>query len=306
MPTISVINYKGGVGKTTLTANIAADLARRGMKVLIIDLDAQASLTFSLVSPEYWSSTLQHGKTIKQWFDAYSNDSSPPIDLEDLILKPTVINARFRKTGGLVHFIASHLGLINVDLELAAELNAANLSQAKRKYLKVHRRLTEGLARPAFAKYDVILIDCPPNFNIVTKTAIIASDHILVPAKADYLSTLGTEYLVKSLQDLAHDHNEYLDTANADLAIDPAILGVVFTMVQFYDGQPIAALRPFIAQTEELGLYVFESYFRDTKTKLAAAASDHVPLVLDDYAANKPVVDELRDLVEEVIERAGL
>ncbi|WP_338887402.1 ParA family protein [Rhodococcus sovatensis] len=306
MPTISIINYKGGVGKTTLTANIAAELAQRGMKVLAIDLDAQASLTFSFVQPDYWSSKLQHDKTIKQWFDAFGEDSSAPIDLESLILKPTAVNARLPKNGGVLHFIASHLGLINVDLELATELNASNLAQAKRKYLKVHRRLIEGLARPAFADYDVILIDCPPNFNIVTKTAIIASDQILVPSKADYLSTLGTDYLVGSLRQLVREHNEYLDQENADLAIDPAILGVIFTMVQFYGEQPISAQRPFIAQTEKLGLYVFDSYFRDTKTKLANAAADNVPLILDGYASTEEVIDELRRLVDEVVTRAGL
>ena len=51
MHIVSVINYKGGVGKTSLTANLAAELAFRAKKVLLIDLDAQASLTFSMISP---------------------------------------------------------------------------------------------------------------------------------------------------------------------------------------------------------------------------------------------------------------
>lgn len=306
MPTISVINYKGGVGKTTLTANIAAELAQRGLRVLAIDLDAQASLTFSLVQPDYWSTHLQHNKTVKQWFDSFGENSNAPIDLESLILKPTTVNARLRKSGGELHLIASHLGLINVDLELATELNGSNLTQAKRKYLKVHRRLSEGLSRPAFSNYDVILIDCPPNFNIVTKTAIIASDKILVPSKPDYLSTLGTEYLQRSLRELVSEHNEYLDQENSQLAISPEVLGVIFTMVQFYGGQPISAQRPFISQTKQLGLYVFGSYFRDTKTNLANAAADNVPLILDGYASTEDLIRELRSLVDEVVKLAGL
>lgn len=306
MPVISVINYKGGVGKTTLTSNIAAELAQRGMKVLAIDLDAQASLTFSLVQPDYWSNHLQHDRTIKQWFDSFSEDSNPPIDLESLILKPTPVNTRLGKNGGALHFIASHLGLINVDLELATELGGSNLSQTKRKYLKVHRRLIDGLSRPAFASYDVILIDCPPNFNIVTKTAIIASDQILVPSKPDYLSTLGTEYLIRSLDELVEEHNDYLDNNNANLEISPEILGVIFTMVQIYSGVPISAQRPFIAQTRSLGLYVFDSYFRDSKTNLANAAAENVPLILDNYASTEELVQELREMVDEVAKRAGL
>jgi cellulose biosynthesis protein BcsQ len=58
----------------------------------------------------------------------------------------------------------------------------------------IHRRLADGLAEFSDNEYDLVLIDCPPNFNIVTKTAIIASGYLLVPARPDYLSTLGIEY----------------------------------------------------------------------------------------------------------------
>ena len=77
---VSVINYKGGVGKTTLTANLAAELAWRGKRVLLLDMDAQCSLTFSFVTPDEWESkiggdgTPGSDKTIKSWFDAISDD----------------------------------------------------------------------------------------------------------------------------------------------------------------------------------------------------------------------------------------
>ena len=91
--------------------------------------------------------------------------------------------------------ICSHLGLINVDLELATKLGGASLAEAKKNFIAIHRRLAGGLSALAKEKYDVVLIDCPPNFNIVTKTAIIASDYILVPARPDYLSTLGNSMI---------------------------------------------------------------------------------------------------------------
>ena len=53
----------------------------------------------------------------------------------------------------------------------------------------------------------MILIDCAPNFNMVTRTAIVASDHLLIPAKADYLSTLGIDYLRRKLAELIRDYN---------------------------------------------------------------------------------------------------
>ena len=68
MTVVSVINYKGGVGKTTLTANIGAELAYRGRKVLLVDLDPQASLTFSFYMPDEWEKSLADDRTLLQWY----------------------------------------------------------------------------------------------------------------------------------------------------------------------------------------------------------------------------------------------
>ena len=65
MHIVSVINYKGGVGKTSLTVNLAAELAFCGKKILLVDLDAQASLTFSLISPDQWREHYEATKTTK-------------------------------------------------------------------------------------------------------------------------------------------------------------------------------------------------------------------------------------------------
>src|SRR4051812_45217991 len=69
MHVVSVINYKGGVGKTSVTANLAAELAWRGLNVLLLDLDPQASLTFSFIRPEHWTEHFADSQTIKSWFD---------------------------------------------------------------------------------------------------------------------------------------------------------------------------------------------------------------------------------------------
>jgi len=111
------------------------------------------------------------------------------------------VNELIAPKKGQIDLIASHLGLINVDLDLATLLGGANLTQSKRKYIKVHGKLRTELLQLAEDKdYDIILIDCPPNFNIVTKNAVVASDLILVPAKPDYLSTLGIDYLYRSVK----------------------------------------------------------------------------------------------------------
>ena len=71
MKTVSVINFKGGVGKTTVVANIAAELGYRGYQVLLVDLDPQASLTFSFLDVDVWQQNYANERTIRNWYDAY-------------------------------------------------------------------------------------------------------------------------------------------------------------------------------------------------------------------------------------------
>jgi len=126
MHIVSVINYKGGVGKTSLTVNLAAELAFRGKKILLVDLDAQASLTFSLISPDEWKKDYAPTKTIKSWFDSF--EQGKPIPLKSIVQHPVRINCKLGQSGGRIDAIFSHLGLINVDLELATSLGGATLA----------------------------------------------------------------------------------------------------------------------------------------------------------------------------------
>lgn len=297
---ISVINYKGGVGKTTTTANLAAELAWRGKRVLLIDLDPQASLTFSFITPDEWEQDFAKDRTIKKWFDGFATKESS--QLLDLAFSPPRTGGMLRGRGKL-DLIASHLGLINVDLELATELGGATLKQSKLNYMKVHRRLADGLEQIEDEAYDLVLIDCPPNFNVVTKTAIVASDFVLIPAKPDYLSTLGIDYLQRNLKDLVDSYNEYakLDAKDAPEPIDPTILGIVFTMVQIYGGQPISAIRPFMNKTARLGVPVFKSYIRENKTIFGDAPQYGVPVILHSYGSgtHSDVVAGLEGFVDE-------
>ena len=117
------------------------------------------------------------------------------------------------------------------------------MTQTKRNYIKVHGQLRSELHEIANKNYDIVLIDCPPNFNIVTKNALIASDKILISAKPDYLSTLGIDYLHRSVQTLINEFNEYAVVDTDIEEVNPQFLGVVFTMIQIYGGEPISAQR---------------------------------------------------------------
>lgn len=307
MKIISVINYKGGVGKTSVTANLAAELAWEGKRVLLLDMDPQASLTFSLIRPEEWQKDYAERRTIKAWFD--STSIAQPVTISDLIFTPPRVTAALQSSGkpGKLDLVASHLGLINVDLELATQLGGYSPTQIKSNYFKVHRRLADGLRTIDPSRYDLILIDCPPNFNIATKNALVASESILIPAKPDYLSTLGIDYLRKSVNTLAAEYNDFasLHGSTDVAAIDPKIVGVVFTMIEPRSGEPISALRPFIQRTQQLGLPVFQSWLRESKTFYADAPQYGVPVVLRDTSneAQRSVVREIKEFTAEFLKR---
>jgi chromosome partitioning protein len=301
MNIVSVINYKGEVGATSLAVNLAADLAFRGKNVLLIDLDAQASLTFSLITPDEWRDVFAPNTTIKFWFDSFQEGR--PIPLRSVVQQPLQLNSRLKESGGKVDAIYSHLGLINVDLELAANLGGATLAQAKTNFTTIHRRLADGLAEFADDEYDLVLIDCPPNFNMVTKNAIIASDFLLVPARPEYISTLGIEYLSAGVKSLVKDYNEFAEIRAGEkvASLAPRTMAVVFTMIQEYGGGPMAAHKAFMKKQQTAGLSVFRSYIKRNNILFATAPEYGVPVVLKRHTSetHQSVVDGLEGVTTE-------
>lgn len=301
MRVVSVMNYKGGVGKTTLTANLAAEIANQGHRVLMIDLDPQTNLTFSFFSVDDWNAELREARTIKRWYDG--DMPGKDVALEELILTPEAVNDVVKGNAGQLDLISSHLALIDIDLQLASKLGGTTLAESKDKFLRVHGCLRRALREPAFADYDLVLIDCPPNFGLVTKTAIVASDHILVPAKADYLSTLGIDYLRHSVDKLIEEYNDYADHKGGGRSgrIAPRLAGVVFTMTQMYAGKPIIAQRMHIENVRELGYVpVFDAFLRQSGNYFADAGTDGVPPVLK-RGSDEVVSDELRSVAAELL-----
>lgn len=303
MRVVAVMNYKGGVGKTTLTANLGAVAASRGLRVLLLDLDPQTNLTFSFFSIDHWHDQLKDNCTIRRWYDAEMPGRDVP--LAELIVTPERVNRALKNTAGQLDLISSHLGLIDIDLELAARLGGTTtLDGSKRKFLDLHSCLRRALEEDHFNKYDLVLIDCAPNFGLVTKTAIVASEQILVPAKADYLSTLGLDYLVGNCAGLVQQFNDYVNHKRGTgdhHPIDPSFLGVVFTMVQIYSQQVTLAQHTYIEEVRlNSRVPVLKSKVRNSPRHFGDAGESGVPAML--HASGKDeVVREFDQLTDEIL-----
>lgn len=292
MKVVSVINYKGGVGKTTIAANLASEMTSRGKRVLVIDLDPQTNLTFSYMKVEEWSKKYEKDRTIKYWFDSIIDGTVPIPSFKDLIVK---------KHG--IDIICSHLGLIDVDIELAAGLSAGTERQHRNNFLKTYSYIKNELATLR-ENYDVVLFDCPPNFSIVTKNALIASDFYIVPAKMDYLSTLGINQLRNHVEHLVEQYNSY-----SDENITPQFLGVVATMIAVRNGGPISAQQTYINTLRRNGIGIFNIMIRENKTVYATAPEYGIPVVRQSFSYGTTydeVVTELENLTSEFIAKAGI
>ena len=152
---ISISNHKGGVGKTTSTANLGAGLALRGKTVLVIDLDPQANLTQCL-------GVSNPSKTI---YGALRGEYELPI---------TQVTDRLFIT-------PSTLDLAGVEIELSTKI-------AREVILKK-------LIQPIASKFDYILMDCPPSLGLITVNAFVASDEVLIPLQSQFLALHGLDKL---------------------------------------------------------------------------------------------------------------
>ena len=304
MKVVSVINYKGGVGKTTLTANLGAYAAVRGSRVLMIDLDPQTQLTFSFMLPEEWRDNYAANRTFKNYFEAIIREEFVTPSLSRFIIP--INNWDTLKLGNeKLDLISSHLELINIDVQLANMVNVTSAIQHAATTLRTYSYLHNSLEELR-DDYDLVMIDCPPNFGVSVRNALFASDYYIIPAKLDYLSMLGIENLEENVKNFRSECEIHINTLN-DERYKPlrlSLLGVVPTMVNIAKGdEPLAVQKEYMNEIQSKGYHIYH-FIRNNSTVFGSAPKDGVPAVLTRPRFNltaKKIVRELQELGEEFL-----
>lgn len=183
---ISILNMKGGVGKTTLTCNLAVELARKNHSVLVVDIDPQFNSTQTLI--KYFTSNLalynqisDNDFTIKSIFDGsqkttvVSQRESPKIDGQNKDI-PSIFTLSKEKTS---------VDLIAGDLRLIVDINSSSGDKFKAFFNRNKLR----------KNYEYILIDCPPTWGELTSVALSTSNYYLIPTTLDDFSSIGISIL---------------------------------------------------------------------------------------------------------------
>lgn len=186
MRIISVVNHKGGVGKTTVTMNFGAELADRGRKVLLIDFDSQGNL--SKVTGVKIRKENEKQYTIAAALTAVMKGRE--IVPEDYIYKTE---------------IHENLDVIPCCIDMADTKIALNVAMARETMLKL---FIEELAK--VKEYDYILIDNAPSIEVDFQNSLVASDEVLIVTEADEFSTDGMESLLKQLTKIKNFFNPKL------------------------------------------------------------------------------------------------
>ena len=277
---VSLINMKGGVGKTTLATQLAHAAYTDNLRILAVDLDPQSNLSQSIMGPKGYAEHLQNNlPTVVQIFDDYipaggTSGAPRPIDMDGVIVK------------NVGYLRETPLDLIPSRLELSRTLKNPTGKE---------RRLAKGLSRVS-DRYDLIIIDCAPTESILTDAAYFASRYVIVPVKPEFMATIGLPLLARSIQEFQLENDDH----------EISITGLVFNHSSSYSDGPEG--RESIREVRKLAELHKWPIFKN-RVKYSAsyprAAREGTPLSRTGFAQYH-VIDDFNELKVEIFDALGL
>ena len=173
---IAIANQKGGVGKTTTAINLSAAAAKRGKKVLLIDLDPQANSSISFLDPQEIELSV---------YDLLTDSN---VLLKDVLKKTKLDN---------LDILPSRINLAKLEGKIVGELDAP---------FRLKDRLD-----PVITNYDIVVIDTPPTLGLITVNALVASTHLIIPIQSSYFALEGTDDLLETVHRIKARPNPELE-----------------------------------------------------------------------------------------------
>lgn len=209
---ISFINYKGGVGKTSLIVNLAACLAKQGQRVLLFDFDTQSNASIWLLRLERWNKINSSGEGA-----IFSIFNPGTARVKDLIIPAVVEGKSGEKLLPTLDLVPTTFNL--VDLESEYELDPK-----RPPYAIFQEQLAE-----VEGNYDYILFDCPPNILRAAQCGIFCSNEVYVPANPDALSLIGFTLLVEKLGKF---HQLSASFRSVEMGVPAQVRGIIFNSIK--------------------------------------------------------------------------
>ena len=277
--TVSLINMKGGVGKTTMASQLAHAADTDNLRVLAVDLDPQSDLSRSMMGSHDYANHLKDNRpTIVQVFDEYipaggEYGSPRRIDLEHVIVK---------EAG---YCSDSTLDLIPSRRELCRTLKNPTGKE---------QRLAEALAQIS-GRYDLVLIDCAPTESILTDAAYFASRYVIVPVKPEFMAAIGIPLLALSISDF--------QLKNDDHTIE--IAGLVFNLISYQkkpeEQKSVEEVRK---EAQKHGWHIFDNQVSNSAS-YPRAEREGTPLEKTKNA-HTYIINQFKQLKKEIFDKLGV
>ncbi|WP_238541330.1 ParA family protein [Burkholderia gladioli] len=207
-------------------------------RVLLVDLDPQCNLSYLALGVSKYIDYVYDKKkpTLKNLFDSYFKGET--FNTADAIIKKP-IKASPGKIWVDVDLLPSHHDLVLVDMRLAREKKSGTTHQEETKYEIDKLSIIKNAIEQVADQYDYVLLDCPPNINLVTQNSFFASDSYVIPAIPDFLSTVGISLIRSEMDRLNKSFGQMIGYSGIDMSYSNAELkGIIFNMVDEHGGGP--------------------------------------------------------------------